>query len=98
MNIVQKVADTLHARTRNGCTGCGYCMPCPFGVDIPANFRYWNNCFVYDDEKLFKGKYEKMEDQAKASHCQQCGACERMCPQQLPIREDLKRVVQDFER
>lgn len=97
MNIVQKVADTLHARTRNGCTGCGYCMPCPFGVDIPANFRYWNNCFVYDDEKLFKGKYEKMEDQAKASHCQQCGACERMCPQQLPIREDLKRVVQDFE-
>ena len=39
-----------------------------------------------------------MEDQAKASHCQQCGACERMCPQQLPIREDLKRVVQDFER
>lgn len=98
MNIVQKVADTLHARTRNGCTGCGYCMPCPFGVDIPANFRYWNNCFVYDDEKLFKGKYEKMEDQAKASHCQQCGACERMCPQQLPIREDLKRVVEDFER
>ena len=52
---------------------------------------------VYDDEKLFKGKYEKMSDQEKASHCQQCGACERMCPQQLPIREDLKRVVKDFE-
>ena len=50
--------------------------------------------------ELIRGiaKYEKMEDQAKASHCQQCGACERMCPQQLPIREDLKRVVQDFER
>ena len=97
MAIVEKVADTLHARTKNGCTGCGYCMPCPFGVNIPSNFKYWNNCFIYDDEKLFKGKYEKMSDQEKASHCQQCGACERMCPQQLPIREDLKRVVKDFE-
>ena len=50
--------------------------------------------------ELIRGiaKYEKMEDRDKASHCQQCGACERMCPQQLPIREDLKRVVQDFER
>ena len=39
--IVQTVADTLHSRTKNGCTGCAYCMPCPFGVNIPNNFRYW---------------------------------------------------------
>ena len=50
--IVKKVSDTLHSRMKNGCTGCGYCMPCPFGVDIPSNFKYWNNRFVYDDEKL----------------------------------------------
>lgn len=97
LDIVNQVADTLHSRTKNGCTGCAYCMPCPFGVNIPANFKYWNNCFVYDDEKLFKGKYKNMEDQAKASNCRECGACERMCPQQLPIREDLKRVVKDME-
>lgn len=94
--LVEKVAATLHSRTRNGCTGCAYCMPCPFGVNIPSNFKYWNNCFVYEDEKLFKGKYQAMADEARASHCQQCGACEKMCPQQLPIREDLKRVVKDF--
>ena len=81
---------------KNGCTGCGYCMPCPFGVDIPSNFKYWNNRFVYDDEKLFKGKYQKMEAKAKAINCKECGACERMCPQQLPIRADLKRVVKDM--
>lgn len=52
---------------------------------------------IYDDEALFKGKYEKMADKAKASNCKECGACEKMCPQQLPIREDLKRVVKDFE-
>ena len=94
--IVKKVADTLHSRTKNGCTGCAYCMPCPFGVDIPANFKYWNNRFVYDDEKLFKGKYQKMDVKAKAINCKECGACEKMCPQQLPIRADLKRVVKDM--
>ncbi len=97
LTIVKKVADTLHARTKNGCTGCGYCMPCPFGVNIPANFRYWNNCFVYDDEVHFKTRYQAQDEKAKASNCKECGACERMCPQQLPIREDLKRVVKDME-
>lgn len=96
-SIVQKVSDTLHSRMKNGCTGCAYCMPCPFGVNIPANFKYWNNCFIYEDEKTFKGKYQAMLDKEKASQCKQCGACEKMCPQQLPIREDLKRVVQDME-
>lgn len=96
LKIVNKVAETLHSRTKNGCTGCAYCMPCPFGIDIPSNFKYWNNCFVYEDEKLFKGKYQKMADKAKASQCKECGACEKMCPQQLPIREDLKRVAEDL--
>lgn len=94
--IVHQVSDTLHSRTKNGCTGCAYCMPCPFGVNIPNNFRYWNNCFVYENEELFKGKYQGMSDEEKASHCKECGACERMCPQQLPIREDLKKVVKDL--
>lgn len=98
LKIVEDVADTLHSRTKNGCTGCEYCMPCPFGVNIPGNFRYWNNRFVYDDEKLFKGKYAKMSEQEKASHCKECGACEKMCPQQISIREDLKRVVIDLEK
>lgn len=97
VDVVTTVANTLKSRTQNGCTGCAYCMPCPFGVDIPSNFKYWNNCFVYEDEDLFKGKYNKMVEAAKASSCKDCGACEKMCPQQLPIREDLKRVVKDME-
>lgn len=94
--VVDEVARTLHSRTQNGCTGCEYCMPCPFGVNIPNNFRYWNSAFIYDDKETFKAKYEQMTDEAKASHCRECGACEKMCPQQLSIREDLKRVVKDL--
>lgn len=52
LEVIEKVADTLHKRTQNGCTGCSYCMPCPFGVDIPTNFKYWNNYYIYGDDKL----------------------------------------------
>lgn len=97
LTIVNKVAEALHSRTKNGCTGCEYCMPCPFGVNIPANFKYWNNASIYGDKDGFKAQYTNMSDDAKASHCKECGACEKMCPQQLSIREDLKRVVKYFE-
>ena len=57
---LNNVCRIIESNTAIPCTGCGYCMPCPFGVNIPSNFKYWNNCFIYDDEKLFKGKYEKI--------------------------------------
>lgn len=97
LELVNKVTKTLKARTKNGCTGCAYCMPCPFGVDIPSNFKYWNNRFIYDDAKTFQTKWHNMVDEKKASQCQQCGKCETMCPQHISIRDDLKRVVQDMK-
>lgn len=97
LEVVNKVAQILHSRTKNGCTGCAYCMPCPFGVDIPSHFKYWNNCFIYDNPTMFKAKYKKMDDKVKASQCRECGACEKMCPQQIPIRSDLKKAMKDLE-
>ena len=94
LTIIQNVRDTLKSRTQNGCTGCGYCMPCPFGIDIPANFRDWNNAYIYDSHKIFKNKLNNMADEKKAKNCKKCGACEKMCPQQLPIRDDLERVCE----
>lgn len=96
MALVEKVTKTLKAKTKNGCTGCKYCMPCPFGVNIPNNFKYWNCMSIYEDEKTFKEKYIRLQNE-QASQCRQCGKCETMCPQHIAIREDLKRVVQDME-
>lgn len=90
--LIQEVRDTLKARMKNGCTGCSYCMPCPFGVDIPSNFKYWNNAFVYDSHEQFKGKLNNMKPEAKAENCRKCGKCEKLCPQQLSIRDDLQKV------
>lgn len=96
LQLIDQVTKTLKAKTKNGCTGCQYCMPCPFGVHIPNNFKYWNSMSIYEDETTFKGKYAKLGDQ-QASQCRQCGKCETMCPQHISIREDLKRVAQDMK-
>ncbi len=70
-------------------------MPCPSGVDIPGVFAAWNvhasatPGSVQRARKMYK---ELVEKQADASFCVECGACEAVCPQHLPIIESLKRA------
>lgn len=47
LDLIAKVRDTYNARTKIGCTGCKYCMPCPCGVNIPGVFAAWNVCSLY---------------------------------------------------
>lgn len=98
LTLIQEVKDTLKSRMQNGCTGCGYCMPCPFGIDIPANFRNWNNAYVYDNHETYKNDLNNMPDEKKAENCKKCGACEKICPQQLSIRDDLERVCEYLKK
>lgn len=97
MQVVGKVKKAIQARMKNGCTGCEYCMPCPFGVNIPKNFALWNYGSMYDQQEYAQKRYLKL-DKGKASFCKSCGKCETVCPQHLPIREHLKRVVHDLEK
>lgn len=90
--MVHKVAESIKARTMNGCTGCAYCMPCPFGVNIPGNFKLWNEHAKYGNDESFKQKYENMKAEERSLNCKQCGKCETLCPQAIHVRDDLKRV------
>ena len=49
----------LRSRVQNGCTGCRYCMPCPAGVNIPGNFKVWNNYHMYRTYDHVKWSWEK---------------------------------------
>ena len=92
---VKKVRKAILAAQRNGCTGCEYCMPCPFGVNIPRNFRIWNmGALTGNYEKEWK-RYSQLAD-ADASHCMQCGSCEAVCPQSLNIISDLASLHKEI--
>ena len=97
-NAVVNAAEALKSRVKNGCTGCAYCMPCPFGVDIPGNFRAWNEFGMYQNEGEVRWFWANgIMDAAKAKNCAECGQCEEACPQKLSIREDLKKVQSEFD-
>ncbi len=95
---VRAAADTLKNSVKNGCTGCAYCMPCPAGVDIPRNFRLWNEYGMYQNsESIHRAWTKNFTEDIKAKNCVECGQCEDACPQKLSIRLNLKTLQTEFD-
>lgn len=95
--LIEDTANGLKARVKNGCTGCAYCMPCPAGVNIPANFKLWNEHAIYENTSQIKKRWEGWEEESRADHCVKCGKCETVCPQKISIREDLAKVAAEMK-
>ncbi len=94
---LNKAKEIMMSRQRNLCTNCGYCMPCPFGVDIPNNFLTWNEFALYEEFDETVLPYFSTEwDDARADKCTECGQCEPLCPQHISIRADLKAMHEEF--
>lgn len=98
--FLQEVVKAINSKLKVGCTGCGYCMPCPKGVDIPGTFATYNR--YYSDGKFVAMKEYFMcttlrKKSAAASQCVGCGKCEKHCPQNLPIREKLQDARKTLE-
>ena len=93
-----KVKKELKKRSIIPCTGCRYCVPCPHGVSIPECFEMFNRGHIYEDETDAQQHYTMFLGgffdgiPHYASCCQECRECEEKCPQNLPIRENLKKV------
>ncbi len=100
MRLVEQVKEEIARRVKVGCTGCGYCVPCPKGVDIPGTFRCYNA--MYSEGKS-SGRRDYLQctafrkDTASASQCVGCGKCESRCPQHIEIRKELKRAASELE-
>ena len=98
--LVDQVKQEIKKKMKVGCTGCGYCMPCPQNVDIPMTFHSYN--MKYSESKK-SGSWEYAQATAmrrvtsSASQCVGCGKCEKHCPQGIPIREKLKEAVKELE-
>lgn len=94
--LIEQVADTIKGRVKNGCTACRYCMPCPYGIEIPQNFSIWNEYAMYGNKETAKRRYLGMEQQARADQCKKCGKCETVCPQALQIRQNLEEAAKEL--
>ena len=99
---IDAVRDEFRCLMKVGCTGCGYCMPCPFGVDIPGCFAGYNahHLFPHDSAGRFQyiGRHSGLMGQVSyAGLCRKCGKCVNVCPQHLPIPELMKQVASEMD-
>ena len=97
--LIEQVKAEINKNIKVGCTACGYCMPCPKGIDIPTAFRCYNQMYT---EKKSSGRMEYLQiialqkDMSDISKCVECGKCESHCPQVIPIRKKLKEAQKEL--
>ncbi len=93
--LIENVKNYINEQLKVGCTGCGYCMPCPQGVDIPSAFRCYNAMYM-DDKGSGRWEYMRIvgmrKEPALPTQCIGCGKCESHCPQHIHIIEELKKA------
>ena len=110
--FLEDIADKLVALQTIPCNDCKYCMPCPYGIDIPAIFVHYNKCIkegnLIRDEK--DSEYKKARKAflvgydysvprlRQANHCIGCGQCSSHCPQRIDIPKELGKIDQFVEK
>ena len=112
--LLAEIADQMAGFPTIPCTTCEYCMPCPYGVNIPGNFAYYNEAvnehvlplpdkqaadYMKRKEQFAEGLRKALPDVSKwANQCTDCGACLPKCPQQIRIPNQMARIVETLRR
>ena len=110
--LLEEMAGKIKEFPLIGCTACNYCMPCPFGIDIPGIFRHYNDAVnagiiaesrEQKDYLRLKRRYLTTYDKAvesirQADHCIACAQCVSHCPQHIRIPRELARIDNYIEK
>lgn len=105
METVELAKRVMRKSLKINCSTCGYCMPCPQGVNIPECLKIYNEKYLFGHKGLinqsFMDYYQYvggiMGNRGNAGLCNGCGKCLRKCPQKLDIISELKIVKKEFE-
>lgn len=93
--VIEKTLLHIKNMEEFKCTGCGYCLPCPKQIDIPANFKsymYYKVWGLHKEAKLLYDQMSKSMTYRHAGACIKCGLCETRCPQKINIREQFQTI------
>ncbi len=97
LELVSRVQKAYGGLFPAPCTRCGYCMPCPSGVNIPRAFTLYNEAVAFNqldlNKNIYRGVLSKPE---QAGSCTGCGECEERCPQSIEIREWMPRIHREL--
>jgi len=87
--------DNKGVALNNFCTGCGYCDHCPVGIAVPKFMDTYNIKLLNNDDEACQSrmKWHWHINQAEAGTCINCGECERLCTQHLPIMDRLEEIA-----
>lgn len=112
--LLANIADQMSGFPTIPCTTCAYCMPCPYGVDIPGNFAYYNEAvnshvlplpdkasadYAARKQQFADGLKKALPDTARwANQCTDCEECLSKCPQQIRIPNQMARIVETLRR
>lgn len=102
LTLFAKAKEILSQKTKVNCTSCGYCMPCPAGVDIPTCFSSYNEKYM-TPSKMANFQYLQLTGAStskpgNASKCVHCKKCEQHCPQSITISDKMTEVAKDMEK
>ena len=112
LDFLERMATQMMEYPTVNCTDCKYCMPCPWGIDIPGIFKHYNTSVTegrypqtkeQKDYQKLKRAYLVSYNRAiptlrQAEHCIHCGECLSHCPQSIPIPRELQRINRYIEK
>lgn len=95
--VIDKVIEELKSINPVPCTGCRYCMECPFGVNIPKVFSIYND-YKKTENKIIthRSYFEFLSEKNRADRCQKCNSCVTKCPQHINIPEELEKIHEEL--
>ena len=110
--FLQHTAEMMMQFETIPCNDCKYCMPCPYGIDIPAVLLHYNKCLnegnipsssqdphYREARRAFLVGYDRSVPRLRqASHCIGCGQCAPHCPQSIDIPKELHRIDRYVEQ
>ena len=96
--VIDEALEAYRKKDTVPCTGCRYCMDCPFGVDIPKMFSLYNHYVLDRDGEDYLEAYETQPESQRADQCQACGACIEKCPQHIRIPDQMATIRETVEK